>query len=201
MARSRQRVPLESGLKISLPEMMKKGWIVPGRDCAGRMRWTYAGTDEEVGAICYTAGFQTDIEGWLRIRADQLDQTISLVSQPRHFGGRQWYFRCPLQWRTVSVLWLPPGGRKFACRQRWGRQVAYSTQFESWFDRACTESRKLRKKLSREEVYQCVGDVVPPKPKWMRWRSYDEIISRIDAYDSLVEDRTLLLMGRLLNRR
>jgi hypothetical protein len=42
------------------------------------------------------------------------------VSRACHFGGRQWYFVCPYTKRRVSVLWMPPGARYFACRQRWG---------------------------------------------------------------------------------
>jgi hypothetical protein len=56
-------------------------------------------------------------EGWFRIQLGQLDQRINLVAQPRHFGGRQWYFICPSMNRRVSVLWKPPGAPEFACRQ------------------------------------------------------------------------------------
>ena len=67
--------------------------------------------------------------GWFRIQIGSLDQLIILVARPRHFGGHQWYFVCPYTKRHASVLWMPPGARDFACRQKWGRQVAYNSQF------------------------------------------------------------------------
>jgi hypothetical protein len=100
----------------------------------------------------------------------QLDQRLELVAQPRHFGGQQWYFKCPVTGRKCSVVWLPPGADRFCSRQAWGKQVAYSTQFESPFDRALTAREKVKSRL--------IGDLdprewdLPPKPKWMRWRTY-----------------------------
>jgi hypothetical protein len=38
--------------------------------------------------------------------------------------------------RRAMVLWLPPGAYSFACRQSWGRQVAYASQFMARADRA-----------------------------------------------------------------
>jgi hypothetical protein len=59
------------------------------------------------------ANMQGDYEGWFRIQVGALDQWIVLVAQPRHFGGRQWYFLCPVTSRLVSVLWKPPGASRF----------------------------------------------------------------------------------------
>lgn len=65
---------------------------------------------------------------------------------------------------------VPPGATRFCSRQVWGKQVAYSTQFESKFDRAITAREKVKDKL--------IGDLnrrewdLPPKPKWMRWHTY-----------------------------
>lgn len=201
MPRDRQRVQLESGLKLSLPKLMRDGLIVPGRPCTGTLRWTYTGTRDEIARVSYSAHFTSDGEGWIRLHGGQLNQTIALVSSPRHFGGRQWYFRCPFLSRDASILWLPPGAKQFACRQRWGRQVAYGSQFESWFDRACTGSRRLRQRLDKHGLFDAVGDCLPPKPKWMRWRTYDRLIERISYYDDLADAHTCDLVARLLKFR
>jgi len=42
---------------------------------------------------------------------------------------------------------MPPGARQFASRQAWGRQVAYQSQFQTWYDRALTAGQNLRCKL------------------------------------------------------
>jgi hypothetical protein len=52
-----------------------------------------------------------------------------------------------------------------------GKQVAYATQFESPFDRAITARQKIKARL--------IGNLdprqwkLPPKPKWMRWSTYE----------------------------
>jgi hypothetical protein len=53
-------------------------------------------------------GLEHPGKGWLRIQLGHLDQTIPLVSMPRHFGGRQWYFICPYMNQRASVLWRNP---------------------------------------------------------------------------------------------
>lgn len=200
MARARQRVMLESGLKLSLPGLMRDGLLVPNSMCSGTLRWTNTYTGDEVASFAYQAGFNSPHLAWLRLQSNRLDQTIQLVSEPRYFGGRQWYFRCPKTWRKASVLWMPPGAKEFSCRQRWGRQVAYSSQFETWFDRACTGSRRLRRRLDQRGIFDVVGDMLPPKPKGMRWQTYNRICDRIEHYDGLTEDRTLVLVARLLSK-
>jgi hypothetical protein len=51
-------------------------------------------------------------EGLFRIQLGSLDQRIVLTARPRHFGGRQWYFVCPVGNRLVSVLWKPNGATR-----------------------------------------------------------------------------------------
>jgi hypothetical protein len=60
-------------------------------------------------------------EGWFRIQAGDLDPGISLIPKNKHFGGRQWYFVCPVEQRPASVLWKPSGATEFRSRQVWGR--------------------------------------------------------------------------------
>src|SRR5262245_46081829 len=99
---------------------------------------------------------------WLRYRTWGSDQLISLVSCPRPFGGRQWYFVCPVLHRQASVLWMPPGAKEFCSRHAWGRQVAYRSQFQSVYDRGHAGKAKIKARL--------IGDLdpeeweLPPKP-------------------------------------
>jgi S1-C subfamily serine protease len=50
--------------------------------------------------------------GWLRLEGD-FNKQFCLVTRPRHFGVKQWYFMCPAMNRRASVLWRPPGARHF----------------------------------------------------------------------------------------
>ncbi len=54
--------------------------------------------------------------------SEQIEEPIELTWTPCRFGGRRWWFRCPLIrngqlcGRRVAKLYLPPGGRYFGCR-------------------------------------------------------------------------------------
>ncbi len=125
MPRSRRRATLEAGLKLDLNRLVRRGAINPGFYSGSAISWTDNYTGEQIASGTITAEMNGPDEGWFRIQlGDKLDQRIILVARPRHFGGRQWYFICPYMNRRVSVLWMPPGARYFACRQEWGRSVA-----------------------------------------------------------------------------
>ena len=103
----------------------------------------------------------------------ELEQRLDLVAENRHFGAQQWYFKCPVTGRKCSVVRLLPGATHFCSRQAWGKQVAYSTQFEPPFERAVSAREKVKSRL--------IGDLdprdwdLPPKPKWMRWPTYERL--------------------------
>lgn len=119
----------------------------------------------------------------MHLKRGAVEQSFWLVSQPRHFGGRQWYFRCPSTGDRVSILWRPLGAERFLSRRAWGRQVAYRSQFQTWHDRACTVARGVRYRLSGPD-YAVFNDALPPKPKGMHWRTYEREIARIEALEN-----------------
>jgi hypothetical protein len=84
---------------------------------------------------------------WLRVRLGNLDQWITLVGRPRHFGSQQWYFICPAMNRPASVLWKPAGATRFCSRQTWGRQVAYQSQFNDPTNRAHAGIARIKSRL------------------------------------------------------
>jgi hypothetical protein len=46
--------------------------------------------------------------------------TVTLVSTVPHYGGRRWWFICPIKKIRASKLYLPPGATTFASRQVYG---------------------------------------------------------------------------------
>ncbi len=136
MSRWRQRVRLEDGLKLDLNRLIQWGVARPGAKCYSTIRWSYRRTDHEIASGRLTADLIGMQRGWLRLELGALDQWIDLEPAPRHFGGRQWYFICPVTGRRASVLWKPPGATRFASRQSWGRQVAHGSQFQPGYVRA-----------------------------------------------------------------
>ena len=136
-----------------------------------------------------------DSGGWFRIRIGSLDQRVELRSQRRRYGGRQWYFVCPVTARLVAVLWKPPGAKSFCSRQTWGRQVAYLSQFSDVTSRAHLGKAKIKALLIADEDPDAWD--LPPKPKWMRWSTYNRYVERFDRYERHLDYGCAALAARL----
>jgi len=197
MPRPCQRARLESGLKLDINRLARRGFIQPGAYSERGISWTNNYTGEQIASGLITADMSGQHEGWFRIRLEQLDQRIILVSRLCHFGGTQWYFMCPCINRRVSVLGKPPGARAFACRQKWGRQVAYSSQFQTATDRAHQGKAKINSHLCSIGGFDPDAWDLPPKPKWMRWRTYNRAVEKFDRYEAVLDVETLALVARL----
>lgn len=159
MSRSRQRYPLEAGQKLDINQLRRTG--VMSRNLNGASA------------------------GSLSVRYPEIDfsQEIQFVSRKRHFGGRQFYFVCPVTGRLASVLWRPSGASRFASRQAFGRGVAYTSQFADATNRCHLARDRIRTKLGAGWF-----DDMPPRPKRMRattyarWEArYDEQEEKLDA--------------------
>ena len=200
MPRHRRRICLQHGLKLDLNRLIRQGAARPGSSTNPYViQWTR--NEALIGLAVITANLCDPIRSWLRIRARSVDQRITLVSCSRHFGGRQWYFVCPATNKRASVLWMPPGAKEFRSRQAWGRKFAYRTQFLSVYDRGHAGKAKIKARL--------IGDLdpeeweLPPKPKWMRWRTYNRLAERFEVYDDMTypDDSTLPALVAKLSRR
>ena len=199
MSRPRQRACLQDGLSLNLNRLARRGFIQPGA-ATGPTGIAWRNSDEEIASGIITADLRGPDEGWFRIQIGQLDQGINLVSCPRHFGGRQWYFLCPSTNRRASVLWKPPGAHYFACRQRWGRQVAYASQFQSRADRVHGGQAKIKSRLCSMGGFDPDEWRFPPKPKWMRWSTYNQAVEKFDSYEPILDEDTFALVARLKGR-
>ncbi|MGA8689539.1 MAG: hypothetical protein WB662_06425 [Methyloceanibacter sp.] len=106
------------------------------------------------------------------------------------------YFECPVTHRHCSVLWMPAGARRFCSRQTWGRRVAYASQFGTPVDRAHFGQAKIKSRL----IGNCDPDEwdLPPKPKWMRWRTYNRFEQKFDKYEDALNEGTFALLARLM---
>ena len=114
MARARERVCLQDGLKLDLNRLARNGFIKPGANIGScGIRWTHSYWGEIASGVI-SADMSGRNEGWLRVRLGKLDQWLMLVARPRHFGGQQWYFICPVRNRAASVLGSHRERRDFA---------------------------------------------------------------------------------------
>jgi hypothetical protein len=197
MPRPCQRVRLENGLKLDLNRLARRGFIDPGGYKGSGISWTNNYTGEPIASGFITADLIGPDEGWFRIQIGNLDQRIILVARPRHFGGRQWFFVCPYLNRRAMVLWMPPGARSFGCRQRWGRQVGYVTQFMGRDDRAHRGKARINSRLCSIGGLDPDEWDFPPKPKWMRWRTYNRAEEKFDRYEAILDEGVVELAIRL----
>jgi hypothetical protein len=185
MPRPRERVCLRDGLKLDLNRLARKGFIKHGTNIGGRgITWTHSYWGEIATGTIRADMSGTD-GGWFRIQLGSFDQWITLVSRPRHFGGRQWYFMCPIMNRPASVLWKPSGATRFCSRQSWGRQVAYQSQFNDPTNRAHAGKALIKSRLIAE-LDPDEWDF-PPKPKWTRWATYNRYADEHDRYEDVLD--------------
>jgi hypothetical protein len=97
-----------------------------------------------------------------------------LVNTVPTYGGRRWWFLCPqIDYRTPK-LFLPNGGWHFWSRQAYG--LGYACQREDRFRRLQRRAAELNRQLGGDGW--AAWSIPPPKPKWMRWQTYDSKFER-----------------------
>lgn len=197
MGRSGWRVKLENGLRLDLNSLTRRGLVHPGATTGPvGIKWTN-GYWGDVGSALISADMMDPSDASLLIRMGSTEQRIWLTAQARHFGGRQWYFVCPSLNRPVAVLWKPPGATRFCSRQAWGRRVAYHTQFLSPSDRVWRAKSKINRLLCERGGYDPEDWDLPPKPKGMRWRTYERFEQRFDRQEEKLDEEITRALARL----
>jgi hypothetical protein len=198
MPRPRQRVCLQDGLKLDLNRLIRKGVARLGARTSARVTWTHAYWGE-IASATINAHLAADGFGSLRVELDgDAPQFIQLATERRRLGGRQWYFVCSRTGRRASVLWRPPGATRFYCRQAWGSRVAYQSQFLDRDNRAHLGQSKIKNRLIRD-LDPDDWDL-PPKPKWMRWRTYQRYADRFDRHEATLDYGIAALASKFMGR-
>lgn len=185
MPRPRQRVRLQDGLWLDLNKLVREGFKSREEPLTVGTHWT-SNRQGVLARALITLQQKAEDRGSLRIvLIGKFEQRLDLIAYPRHFGGWQWYFLCPVTGKKCSVVWLPPGANRFCSRQAWGKQIAYATQFELPFDRAITAREKVKARL--------IGKLdprqweLPPKPKWMRWDTYEGLAGKYQSHQAKID--------------
>jgi hypothetical protein len=131
-----RKTTVEDGLILSIKDLAAIGALNPG--CPkGTLRWRFGGTT--IAVIEYSSSLCSDGTGtlWLRYTADgeRMYYTVTLVSTMPHYGGRRWWFICPIKKIRVAKLYLPPDATQFASRQAHGLTYR-SCQQSGWRKRS-----------------------------------------------------------------
>jgi hypothetical protein len=197
MPRPRYRACLQDGLKLDLNHLARKGFIKFGANIgARRIAWSSA-YDRQAASGVISADMTDPNRAWFRIEMGKCVQQITLVSRPRHLGGRQYFFLCPATGRLATVLWKPPGASKFCSRQALGRQVAYASQFMDRDSRAHYGQSKINSRLCSIGQFDPDEWSFPPKPKWMRWKTYKRHEQKFDQYEDVLDSGIDSLVAKL----
>jgi hypothetical protein len=142
-----------------------------------------------------------------RVNGQLIEEAIRLQRFPQPFGGHRWYFICPSTGRNCQCLYLPPGGAThFRSREAFSSRLLYLSQTLSSQARYQEQARHIARR-----VFECWPAEwrrenedkwdFPPKPKWMRWKTYNQLDARVMDYESAADGlavyRVLRLAGKL----
>jgi hypothetical protein len=116
---------VEGSLVISIKTLAQIGALNPGTRtgtlrCSGQPSIEYSTSmDSDRGTI------------WLKYTAygQFMHYAVSLVTTVPHYGGRRWWFICPIKKIRVSKVYLPPGATQFASRK--AHSLTYRSSQES----------------------------------------------------------------------
>jgi hypothetical protein len=147
-----RKTTVDEGLILGIKDLAAIGVLNPG--CPkGTLRWRFGETT--IAAIEYNSSLHSDGTGtlWLRYTADgeRMYYTVTLVSTVPHYGGRRWWFICPIKKIRVAKLYLPPDATKFASRQAHGLTYR-SCQSSFRLQRARRQTERLARQMAQNEA-------------------------------------------------
>ena len=191
MPRDRQRLTLESGPKLDLAKLIPSGAGKPGSHIQCVLTYGSGETitatlrlQSMVGSWSYPAGNANNLSLWCRIRGISAACNGTLSAQ-RPDGG------CGCSIR-------PLGATFFASRYAWGRRAAYASQFLDPIGRAWRTKAKVKTRLLGNEDPNEWD--LPPKPKGMRWATYERWVAKYDAAEEALNAQLVTAAARLMER-
>ena len=121
-----KKTTVEDTLCLSISSLVKKKALVAGSWTRGSWQWSYEGSEPHA-RIGYEANLIDPEAAWLKLTytasGTPVDYRVRLVTTEPTYGGRRWWFLCPLARqdggppRRVAKLYLPPAGRYFGSRE------------------------------------------------------------------------------------
>jgi hypothetical protein len=197
------KVLVENAIRLNIDTLLRRSRIRRGGTARGTYHFNFY--DQEL-SIDFVFHIGDAGDSWLRLRyricdywtgePHEIDELIYVVASRPPFGGLRWWFVCPRSRRRVRMLHLPLGAHRFACRRAY--RLAYASQRGTAIDRAHRGKAKIKARL--------IGDCdpgewdLPPKPKWMRWRTYQRYVDKYDHYEAVLDEGTIALVARLMGR-
>jgi hypothetical protein len=122
------KATVEDCLSLDINKLQRNGILFPG--ASGSLTWTNTATGEQRGSVGYRIApmcYEERLVLWISFlwrNSEKVDRPITLEPTYPHYGGRRYWFHCPVLqkdmmpcWRRVGKLYLPSGARFFGCRQ------------------------------------------------------------------------------------
>lgn len=186
MGRTAWRPHIEDAFILSVSVLRRFGFLDAAR-ATGHVKWT-----DYQGRELFTASLIAVIEGRSGVLSlshtyvdskTRLQKTaeyvIHIEATTPHFGGFQWWFRCPRSGKRAAKLHLFVGSEKFCHRTAMHPQPTYAIQRVSGLRRATHRRWAVRTKLHSADSL-----LLLTKPKWMRWKTF----GRYEEQDIALED-------------
>jgi hypothetical protein len=110
-----------------------------------------------------------------RIDGQRYGLFVRFVLTATRFGGQRAWFQCPGCRNGCRVLY---GSNSLLCRKC--RGLKYQSQYERPAFRLMERAYKIRRRLGRAGSS---GEPLPPKPRYMRWRTYRRLGRLVDRLE------------------
>jgi hypothetical protein len=158
--------------RLDIRDLSRRGRLSPGQ----HFSWSWKLGDEPCGSIgvesftCYLELSYT----WTTWNDDprHLRYSIPIERTPCTYGGSRPWFRCSRCNRRCAVIYgVATNDGRFGCRVC--MRLAHSSEAESQMDRLWRKQSKIEARLLDGEI----------KPKGMRWRTYNQLIDRINQIE------------------
>jgi len=116
-----KKLTAEESLVVSVRDLRKR--LHAGT--AGTFTWTWASGSKSSIGYFVTGSDEAPIVmlHYRELDSEDVRIPVRLETTPTQFGGRRWWFICPLIVRGIACnrragkLYLPPGARYFGCRK------------------------------------------------------------------------------------
>jgi len=118
------------------------------------------------------------------------EESVSLLTSPRNYGGAQTYFGCPKCGTRVKRLYVGP--QRFLCRHC--MNLVYASSQERSSNRALRRMGKLRRRIGAETGFEAP---IGPKPKGMHSRTFDRLFGKVLDAEAEVHDDFIRVLTRL----
>ncbi len=191
---------IEASRSLDVMQLARAGFLSGWRRAG--WQWTYRdGTHARIDI----EGGRDQINLSYRVRSgdedwQSVEQRVPIRWTPCRFGGERPWFVCDVRSNGVycgrHVAKLYGAGRLFACRRCY--RLGYGVQRGGPMDRAHHHVARLHRKLGAS--YEGPERPPPPKPKWMRWKTYSRIANQIEAGQEHLDQVFILGAQRILAR-